>query len=314
MADPQSAGQPLVDPTSIRPLLFSIAYRMLGQVAEAEDIVQEAFLRWERTRQEGSPVDSPKAWLAAVTTRLAIDHLRSARVRRESYVGVWLPEPVVEEREPAAERDVRMAESLSMAFLLVLDALSPVERAVFLLREVFDYEYGDIAAVVDKTEANCRQIFTRAKRHIEAGKPRFEASREERDRLAERFFAACQHGRLDDLVALLAEDVAFYGDGGGKVIAVSEPLHGPERVAKFVYGLFLKAQERGLPIRIVAVNGQPGVEVFDADGGLVSVLAIDIAGGSVVAVRSIVNPEKLAHLGPVSDALRLPHRTGRPSL
>jgi RNA polymerase sigma-70 factor, ECF subfamily len=309
----ESAGQPVFDPQSIRPLLFSIAYRMLGQVAAAEDVVQEAFLRWQRAQGDGGRVESPKAYLAAVTTRLAIDELRSARATRESYVGVWLPEPIVEEREPAVEREVRMAESLSMAFLLVLDALSPVERAVFLLREVFDYDYADIAAIVDKTEANCRQIFARAKRHIESGKPRFETSREARDRLAQRFFDACRHGRLDELVALLASDAALYGDGGGKVIAVSEPLHGPERVAKFVYGLFLKARERGLPMKVVSVNGQPGIEVFDEGGRLVSVLALDIAGGSIVAVRSIVNPDKLAHLGPVSDALRLPPRaTPRP--
>jgi RNA polymerase sigma-70 factor (ECF subfamily) len=297
------------DPQAIRPLLFSIAYRMLGQVAAAEDVVQDAFLRWHRTQRDGVRVESPKAFLATVTTRLAIDELRSARARRESYVGVWLPEPVVEEREPAAERDLRMAESLSMAFLLVLDALSPVERAVFLLREVFDYEYADIAAIVDKTEANCRQVFARAKHHIESGKPRFEASPEARDRLAERFFAACRHGRLDELVALLASDVSLYGDGGGKAIAVGQPLHGAERVAKFVYGLFLKARERALSMKVVSVNGQPGVEVFDADGRVVSVLALHIADGSIVAVRSIVNPDKLAHLGPVSDALRLPLRS-----
>src|SRR5262245_21292535 len=204
---------------SLRPLMFSIAYRMLGSVAEAEDIVQEALLRVHRAEARGAAIDSPKAYVTAITTRLSIDHLRSARARRESYVGPWLPEPVVDEREPPVTRHVEMAESLSMAFMVMLETLTPIERAVFLLREVFDYDYDEIASVVEKAEANCRKIFMRAKQHLEAGKPRFEASREKREALAREFFAACEDGRLDDLVRMLASDAVFYGDGGGKVIA-----------------------------------------------------------------------------------------------
>jgi RNA polymerase sigma-70 factor (ECF subfamily) len=193
MADPSSepAASPESEVSAYRPLAFAIAYRMIGSVAETEDIVQEAFLRLHRARQDGVAVESPKAYLAALTTRLAIDHLRSARARRESYVGPWLPEPVVQEGEPAMDRQIQMAESVSMAFMLVLEALSPVERAVFLLREVFEYSYEEVAQIVEKSEENCRQIFARAKRHIDAGKRRFEASPEKRDEIARQFFAAC---------------------------------------------------------------------------------------------------------------------------
>src|ERR1700687_3081044 len=185
--------QPL-DLPRLRTLTFSIAYRMLGSVADAEDVVQESLLRLHRAQAEGVVVESTKAYAAAVATRLAIDHLRSARIRREEYVGSWLPEPVIDEREPGMVRHAELAESVSMAFLLILETLSPVERAVFLLREVFDYGYDEIARIVEKTEDNCRQIFARAKRHIDAGKPRFESSREKRDDLARRFFAACEAG------------------------------------------------------------------------------------------------------------------------
>src|SRR5262245_1188150 len=202
MADPSTppaAGTPESEVAQYRPLAFAIAYRMVGSVAETEDIVQEAFLRLHRARQEGVTVESPRAYLAALTTRLAIDHLRSARVRRESYFGPWLPEPVLQEREPAMARQTELAESVSMAFLLILEALSPVERAVFLLREVFDYGYDEIAEIVEKSEDNCRQIFARAKRHIDAGQRRFEPSPEKRDEIAGRFFAACERGDLDGL-------------------------------------------------------------------------------------------------------------------
>jgi len=298
------------DLQSIRPLLFSIAYRMLGEVAEAEDVVQEAFLRFQLATDEGVAVDSPKAFLATVTTRLAIDHLRSARVKRESYAGPWLPEPVIEEREPAIVREVEMAESLSMAFLLILETLSPIERAVFLLREVFDYEYDEISKIVEKEEANCRQIFTRAKRHIEAGKPRFEASREKRDELAENFFAACEGGKLDDLIHLLAEDAVFYGDGGGKALAITRPVRGRDRVARLVQGLFRKATT--LKVRRVVVNGQPGAMFVDQQDRLISVVGLDIVDGAVQAIRSVVNPDKLQHLAPLSDFLRPPLRPKSP--
>ena len=297
--------------TELRPLLFSIAYRMLGSVAEAEDVVQESFLRFHRAQEAGLAIETPKAWLAAVATRLAIDHLRSARVRRETYVGPWLPEPVVEEREPAMERKLEMAESLSMAFLVILEALSPVERAVFLLREVFDYGYDEIAAIVDKTEDNCRQIFTRAKRHIDAGKPRFEASAEKRADLATRFFAACQSGDLQGLVQVLAADAVFHGDGGGKAAAVMQPVRGRERVARLLDGLLKKGKWAGIRMHRVIVNGQEGAMVIDPQGRLINVLALDIADGAVQSVRSVVNPEKLGHLGPLSDISSLPERARR---
>ena len=295
--------------TDIRPLMFSIAYRMLGRVAEAEDVVQEAYLRLQHTMDEGVAIESPKAFLATVTTRLAIDHLRSARVRRESYVGSWLPEPVIEDKEPAAVRQMELAESLSMAFLLMMETLSPIERAVFLLREVFDYGYDEISKIVEKGEDNCRQIFTRAKRRIESGKPRFEASREKRDQLADRFFAACQDGNVDDLVHLLAKDAVFYGDGGGKATAAPHPVQGGDRVARLLDGLFNKGRALGGRVRRVDVNGQPGAMFMDTTDRLIGVMELDIVDGAVQSVRTIVNPDKLQHLGPVSDILR---RDGNP--
>jgi RNA polymerase sigma-70 factor (ECF subfamily) len=306
--DTSGAGASAGDVTTHRTLLFSIAYRMLGTVAEAEDIVQEAFLRYHRSRQEGVAIDSPKAWLAAVVTRLAIDHLRSARARRETYVGQWLPEPLVAE-QPAAEDRLEMAGSLSMAFLVVLETLSPVERAVFLLREVFDYDYGEIAGIVEKSEDNCRQIFTRAKRRIGARKPRFEPSREKRDELAGRFFAACREGSLSDLVSLLAADAVFYGDGGGKTAAVMRPVLGRDRVARLILGIFSKGKRIANRMTPVSVNGQPGAITFDDRDRIISVFVLDIADGAVYAIRSVINPDKLRHLGPVSDIALLPAKS-----
>jgi RNA polymerase sigma-70 factor (ECF subfamily) len=307
MADHAStAGTPESEVASYRPLAFAIAYRMVGSVVEAEDIVQEAFLRLHRARQQGTVVESPKAYLAALTTRLAIDHLRSARVRRESYYGTWLPEPVIQEEEPAMARQVELAESLSMAFLLVLEALTPVERAVFLLHEVFDYSYAEIAAIVGKSEENCRQILVRARRHVEAGKQRFEASPAKRDEIAGRFFAACEDGNLEGFVQLLAADAAFYGDGGGKAAAVTRPVVGRDSVARLLAGIFGKFQAAGLRLVRAEVNGQPGAETLDAEGRIVSVIALDVADGAVRCVRSVVNPDKLRHLGPVSDLLTRP--------
>jgi RNA polymerase sigma-70 factor (ECF subfamily) len=311
----------VTDLADLRRLMFSMAYRMVGSVAEAEDLVQDAFLRYHRARQTGAVIGSPRAYLATVTTRLAIDHLRSARVRRETYVGPWLPEPLVDARDVggvsgsgsgAGGGDVaaRMerAESLSMAFLVILETLSPVERAVFLLREVFDYDYDEIAAVVEKSEDNCRQIFARARHHIEAGAPRFEASIPARDELARRFFAACERADLDALVQLLAEDATFIGDGGGKATAVLQPVLGRDRVARLLQGIFTKGRQLEGRIQPALVNGQPGALLFDREDRLVSVLALDIADGAVLAVRSVVNPDKLAHLGPISDVARLPAR------
>jgi RNA polymerase sigma-70 factor (ECF subfamily) len=239
-----------------------------------------------------------------------MDHFRSARVRRESYFGTWLPEPVVEEREPAVVRATEEKDSISMAFLLLLETLSPIERAVFLLREAFDFDYPEISRIVEKSEDNCRQIYSRAKRHVDRRRPRFEASRTKRDQLAERFFEACQLGELGELVSTLAEDVVLHGDGGGKAAAVVQPVRGPDRVARLLRGLFQKGKLLGTHLRPVVVNGQPGAKVFDSGGRLISVMSLDIADGRIQSIRSVVNPEKLRHLGPLSNLTRLPHRSG----
>src|SRR5438309_697561 len=216
----------------LRPLLFSIAYRMVSSVSEAEDIVQEAFLRIHRAEAEGTKVDAPKAYLSAVVTRLSIDHLKSARARREQYVGQWLPEPLLTDSAPDAAAQAETADSLSMAFLVLLESLTPVERAVFLLREVFDYDYTEIAAVVGKSEENCRQIAVRARRQVEAKKPRFEASRRRRQELARRFFDAVGDGDLEGLTRMLAADAVSYSDGGGKASAFPRPLYGRDLIAR----------------------------------------------------------------------------------
>lgn len=274
----------------LRPYLFAIAYRMLGSVAEAEDVVQEAFLRCEEASVEA---DSPKAYLASITTRLAIDELRSARARRDVYPGEWLPEPLVEDE---ALRHAETADSLSLTFLHLLEKLSPVERAVFLLREVFDYPYDEIAAIVGKSPENCRQILARARRHIEEGRHRFDVSREERDEVARRFTAAWEEGDLEGLVELLAPDATMYGDGGGKAPSVPVPLVGAERIAKAIIGWGRQAHEAGLVHRPALVNGDPGLVFYGQDGRSVWVSALEIADGVVVGIRSILNPDKLEHL------------------
>jgi RNA polymerase sigma-70 factor, ECF subfamily len=289
----------------LRPLLFSIAYRMVGSVSEAEDIVQDSFLRFHRAVREGTRVDSPKAYLSAVTTRLAVNHLRSARVRRERYVGTWLPEPLLTDEAADAAKHAETADSVSMAFLVLLERLSPVERAVFLLREVFGYGYGEIAEVVGKTEDNCRQLATRARRHVEARRPRFEASPRRRDELARRFLAAVQDGDTEALVGALAADAVLYGDGGGKAPAVAAPVLGRRRVARFLLGWGRQARQAGIRFRAAAINGQPGALALDPDGRLVGAVCLDIADGLVQAVRNILNPDKLGHLGPVGDLTRL---------
>jgi RNA polymerase sigma-70 factor (ECF subfamily) len=279
----------------LRPLMFSIAYRMLGSASEAEDIVQEAFLRFHRESRKGTSIESPKAYLSAVTTRLSIDHLRSARVRRERYVGTWLPEPVLTDDVP---QHAETADSLSMAFLVLLESLTPVERAVFLLREVFDYGYDEIATVVGKSEDNCRQIAVRARRQIEAKKPRFEASRKRREELARRFFEAASKGDTDGLIGLLAADVVAYGDGGGKAPALPRPVYGRDRVARLLVASARVGAERlGVSgMRSATINGQPGALFLDVEGRPLGVITLDIADDQVQAVRAISNPEKLAHL------------------
>jgi RNA polymerase sigma-70 factor (TIGR02957 family) len=277
----------------LRPLMLSIAYRMVGSFSEAEDIVQEAFLRLAAAEDA---VEAPKAWLTTVTTRLSIDHLRSARVRREQYPGTWLPEPLLADPAPDAAARAETADTLSLALLVVLESLSPVERAVFLLREVFDYGYDEIAEIVDRSEDNCRQLAVRARRHVEARRPRFEPSREQREELARRFFAAVQEGETEPLVELLAADVAFYGDGGGKAPAIGKPVFGAEKVVDLLLGFARVALRQGARVEPIEVNGQPGALALDADGSLISVMALDISGGAITAIRSIPNPDKIAHI------------------
>jgi RNA polymerase sigma-70 factor (ECF subfamily) len=292
----------------LRPLLFSIAYRMVSSVSEAEDIVQESFLRIHRAEREGTRIESPRAYLSAVTTRLSIDHLKSARVRREQYVGQWLPDPLLTDSAPDAAAQTETADSLSMAFLVLLESLTPVERAVFLLREVFDYEYGEIAKIVERSEDNCRQLYVRARRHIDEGRPRFEASRQQRDELAQRFFAAAQQGDTEALIEMLAADVVVYGDGGGKAPSWPQPIYGRDRVAKLMAGTFVHALRLGASLQPTHINGQPGVMFLDSEGRIGSVMSLDIADGVVQTIRGVINPEKLAHLGPVADVRELLRR------
>jgi RNA polymerase sigma-70 factor (ECF subfamily) len=291
-----------------RPLLFSIAYGMTGSVGDAEDIVQDAFLGITRARQAGTTIANPKAYLTTAVTRLAISHLRSARVRRETYVGDWLPEPVVVPADTPAEH-AELADSLSMAFLVLLETLSPVERAVFMLREVFGYGYPEVARITGKTEVNCRQIFVRARQRIADGRPARgrtlpPARQADGEELARRFFEAAAGGDLDALLDLLAPDVVAHGDGGGKAQALGKPLAGRLRVARLLVGAFRRAATLGVSVRLAWVNGQPGAVLYDAEGLVVGVLELDIADGVVHTVRTVANPDKLGHLGPVSDVAR----------
>jgi RNA polymerase sigma-70 factor (ECF subfamily) len=280
----------------LRPLLFSIAYRMIGSVSEAEDIVQEAFLRYHRAQPED--VENPKAYLSAVTTRLAIDHLRSARARREEYVGPWLPEPLLaDQTAPDPGEQAELADSLSLAFLVLLERLSPVERAAFLLREVFAYPYDEIAEVIDRSEDNARQLVTRARRHVDEERPRFDVDRRTHEELTERFMEATMNGDTEALIEMLAADVVAYTDGGGKVQAARKPLHGGERVAHFL----VTAARRGaaaLAVEPVVVNGRPGRLFRDAEGQPAAVLTLDVADGLIQGIRIVSNPDKLAHLRP----------------
>jgi RNA polymerase sigma factor (sigma-70 family) len=295
-----------------RPLLFSIAYGMTGSVGDAEDIVQDAFVGLTRARQAGTVIADPKAYLTTAVTRLGINYLGSARVRRETYVGDWLPEPVVVPvGEPGPAEHAELADSLSMAFLVLLEALSPVERAVFMLREVFGYDYHAVARITGKTEVNCRQIFARARQHIAAGGQAggsvpAPARRAEGEELARRFFDAAAGGDMDGLLTMLAPDVVLYGDGGGKAQALGQPLSGRERVLRLLGGLFRRGRVLGASVQLAWVNGQPGAVTYDAEGRVVNVFALDIADGMVQAIRSVVNPDKLGHIGPVSDVARLP--------
>ena len=299
---------------SLRPLLFAIAYRMLASVSDAEDVLQESYLRYRRVLDEGTVIGSLKAYLSTVVTRLSMDHLRSAAQRREEYVGLWLPEPLPTGAPDVASSAVRaddalaraeLTDSLSMAFLLVLERLSPIERAAFLLHDVFGYTHDEIAAIIETSPANARQIASRARRRVQAERPRFDPSPEERDRLAERFFAAVVEGDVDGLVQVLADDVVVYGDGGGKVPQWAAPIAGIDRVARLFAGLGTRMREVGLRTERRWINGQPGAVVLDATGALTNVFILDVAGGRVQAVRSVINPDKLRHLGPVADVRAL---------
>ena len=286
----------------LRPRAFSIAYRMLGSVSDAEDVVQEALLRVHAALVAGERLESPPAYAATVVTRLAIDQLRSARVRRERYVGEWLPEPIVAAGDAAPGEEAELADSLSLAFLVVLERLTPEQRAVLLLRDVFDYPFAEVATIVGRSEPAARQLAVRARRAIEEGRPRFETSREQRTELARRFFAAAREGDLAQLEALLAGDVVLHGDGGGKAPALARPLRGRARVARTLLA-WVRAGARiaGAVIREVTVNGEPGAMLLDGEGRVISVIGLEISGGQVRGLRSIVNPEKLAHLGEVAD-------------
>ncbi len=285
----------------LRPVAFAIAYRMLGSVSEAEDVVQEALLRLHQTLENGGQIASPRAFVATVTTRLAIDELRSARARRERYVGEWLPEPILTDERDDPARQAEMADSLSVAMLVLLESLSPEQRAGLLLHEEFDYGYEEIAPIVGKNEDNVRQLATRARRHVEQRRPRFQASPEQRDELGRRFFAAAQAGDLVGLEALLAHDVVLTGDGGGKVPALARSLRGRSRVARTLLDWLRRVARAGVAMRPVEVNAGPGALLLDGQDRVIGVWALDIAGEEIQGVRSIVNPDKLAHLGPTGD-------------
>jgi RNA polymerase sigma-70 factor, ECF subfamily len=276
---------------------FGVAYRMLGSVTEAEDVAQEALLRL--TQQEGS-IEEPAAWLTTVATRLSINVLRSARVRREAYVGPWLPEPLVEDPEPGPASRAELSDSLSQALLVVLERLSPVERAAYLLRDVFGYEYSEVARIIERTEANSRQLVTRARKHIEASRPRFDADEAALQALLERFVAAAEEGDVEALEELLAEDVVLYADGGGKAIAPAVPVPGAALVAQFVVSVARMRRALGeFEPRLVTVNGQPGrlLRVRVPGGERVwEVLTVEVADGRIQTVRLVRNPDKLAHL------------------
>lgn len=303
-----SASTPIAEAyQQLRPLLFSIAYRMLGSVTEAEDIVQEAFVRYQSAVADHGEPDSPKAYLSTIVTRLCIDQLHSARVRRESYVGEWLPEPLLTGPEPlvrpAADpaAHAEQSDSLSMAFLLLLERLTPLERAVFLLHDVFGYDYDETSEIVSRSPASCRQLAHRARQHVEAGRPRFDATAEQKSQLAARFFDAVEQGDMAGLVSLLSADVEVHGDGAGAGLSWRKPITGREHVARLLGALGKQLRAVQGTFRRTEVNGQPGALVLASDGSLIAVLTIDIAGGQVQTFRSVLNPDKLRHLGPLAD-------------
>ncbi len=276
-----------------RPLLFSIAYRMLGSVVDAQDMVQETFLRWHQVPDH--EVESPKAYLATIITRLCINHLNSARVQREQYVGPWLPEPIVTDQSSDPVEGMRMAESLSTAFLVLLERLTPVERAVFLLREVFDYEYSEIARILDKKEPNCRQTLRRARQHLTENRPRFDHSPQQHEEVLEQFLQATSLGDMEGLLALFSKEIVLYSDGGGKAVAVPNPIYGSDRVARFLFGGRRKLIPKDLIRRVVQMNGQPGIVSY-LNRSAWSALTLDISDGRIRNIYIVTNPEKLERL------------------
>jgi RNA polymerase sigma-70 factor (ECF subfamily) len=292
----------------LRPRAFAIAYRMLGSVGEAEDVVQEAFLRMHRTLQRDEQIASPRAYIATLVTRLAIDQLRSARVRRERYVGEWLPEPLVTDPSPAERAET--ADSLSLAFLVLLESLSPRQRAAFLLREVFEYPYAEVAEFIGTDVDSTRHLVARARTHVQERRPRYYASRRQREELAARFFAAAEQGDLRALEALLAQDVALHGDGGGKAPALARPVNGRERVARTLSAGMSALARYGVRIHVTEVNGQPGAMAIDSQDRLVGVMGLGIADGQIQTIHSIANPDKLRHLDRVDDLAALLRASG----
>jgi RNA polymerase sigma-70 factor (TIGR02957 family) len=286
----------------LRRVAFAIGYRMLGSVSEAEDVVQEALLRVHQALDAGEQIESPRAFVATITTRLAINELRSARAKREEYVGEWLPEPIITDGDDDPARHAEVADSLSLAMLVLLESLSPEQRAVLLLHDVFDYDHAQIAKIIGKSQDNVRQLATRARRQVQQRRPRFQTTREQRDELARRFFAAVEQGDLSGLEALLAHDVALTADGGGKVPTLARTLRGRSPVARLLidWGRVL-ARVPSVSFRPVEVNGGPGAVWLDARQRLIGVVALDIADGQITRINSIVNPHKLTHLGPVGD-------------
>jgi RNA polymerase sigma-70 factor (TIGR02957 family) len=290
----------------LRPVSFAIAYRMLGSVSEAEDVVQEALLRVHQGLDAGERIASPRAFVATVTTRLAINELRSARARRERYVGEWLPEPIITDGDDDPAQQAEMADSLSLAMLVLLESLSPEQRAVLLLHDVFDYDHAQIAEIIGKSQDNVRQLATRARRHVEQRRPRFRTTREQQEELAARFFQAAEQGDLAGLEALLAYDVELTGDGGGKVPALARPLRGRDRVARMlIKSVVMRGRLPGVSMRPAEINGTPGALYLDAQQRLIAVVALHITAGQITSISSIVNPDKLTHLGPVADLTAL---------
>jgi len=292
----------------LRPLLFAIAYRILGSVSEAEDAVQETWLRYEASPTQPTSI---KAFLSAVVTRISIDVLRSARVRREEYVGPWFPEPLLTDPYEDPQRSAELADSVSMAALLLLERLSPLERAVFVLREVFGFGFHEVASAVGRSEAACRQLAVRARRHMDTGRPRFEADRRERDELAARFFDAFREGDVDGLRELLAADVQMVGDGGGKAPQFAKPIIGADNVARVLALIFPLRVRVGLALEPPEVSGQPGAIFRARDGHVLNALPLDTLEGRTQTIRSVINPDKLGHLGPVADAWAVAREANR---